>query len=119
MVDESAGTHEETVKTAVFVDLLDAVEKAADDVVAAGSLSAGEYHSHVERFAGGGGGVLLKSKLRHSVCVGEQFFDVVLIGYRLGGCAFYGFDCAGECDGQFGLISRAGYLQCTFLHIVL
>ena len=40
MIDETAGTHQETVEAALLVDVLDAVEETADDVMSAGSLTA-------------------------------------------------------------------------------
>ncbi len=45
---ETAGAHEEAEETAVAVYFLDAVEQTADHVVAAGGLTAGKDHAHVE-----------------------------------------------------------------------
>ena len=116
MVDETAGAHEEAEEAAVAVNLLDAVEQTADNVVAAGSLAAREDYADIDGLAGGGIGVFLEFEFGKAVCVGEELVDFFLICHRLGGFALNGLYGAGENDGEFGFVSRAGFLQRTLFH---
>ena len=116
VVNETAGAHEETVEAAVAVDFLDAVEEAADHIVSAGNLSAGEDNAYIDGLAGNGVGIFLEGELGKTVGVGEKFADFLLVGNGMCGFAFNSLYGAGEGHGQFGLVGGAGYLQCAFLH---
>ncbi len=116
MVDESAGAHEETVELAVLVDSLDAVKQTADHVVTAGSLSARKNHTYIDGLVGCGGCSLLKHEFGKTVGIGKQFLNLFLIAGRLGGLALLNLHSTGKDNGELRTISRAGYLQRTFLH---
>ena len=108
--NKSGRTHEEAEQAAVAMNFLDTVEKAADNVVAAGSLAAGQDYTHVYGLAGYGAVVFLKTYFGKAVGVGEQCADGILVGYGFGGLAFNDFYSAGESYGKFGLIACAGCL---------
>ena len=73
MIDEAGGTHEEAIETTFLVEALDAVEDAADDIVAAGSLSAGKNNAYVERlFNALGLVVFYEFYYRKAISIGEQ-----------------------------------------------
>ncbi len=83
MVDETGRAHEETEKAAFAADFLDAVEKTADNVVAAGSLTAAEDNAYSQgRVAcrSNGVGVFLEAQFGQTVCVRKQLFDFFAVG---------------------------------------
>ena len=66
---------------------LQRVVQTADDVVAAGRLSAGKDHAHDLLLRRGGVLTLLEGDLVFAVGIGEQRLDLVLIRDALGGAA--------------------------------
>ena len=84
---KTAGAALEAVEDIVGIGCLQGIVQAADHVVAAGSLAAGQDHAHDLLF--GLGGVLadLKGYLVLAVGVGEQGGNLFLVGNALGGFA--------------------------------
>ena len=80
MVNQSAGTHQESVETAVLVYFLDTVEKTADYVVSAGGLTTREDNANIYRFAYDGIGILFKLQFGQTVSVREQLLNLFLVG---------------------------------------
>ena len=116
VVNETAGAHEKTVEAVFGVELLHFVKQTRDYVVSARSLAAAEDYAHVDGLLCG---LLCGNKLHegHSVCVGEKFFDFLLIVNALCGSAFLYLHCTLECFRQFRLIGRSLFLQCAKFHI--
>ena len=52
----------------------------------------------------------------HTIGVGEEGFDFLLISYTLSCCTFLSDYSTLEGLGKFGLIGSASNLQCTFFH---
>ena len=82
MVDEAGGAHQEAIKTAFFVEFFNSVEDSAHHVMSAGSLPSGKNYADIEGFFHTCG-VLIFDELhnRHTICMGEQFFDFLLISH--------------------------------------
>ena len=87
MVHQTARAQNKAIKLAFRVQPLDSVKQTADNIMSAGSLSAGKDDAHIE---GSISFPLTRDKLnqRHPVSVGKQLFDFLLVGHRLSGCAF-------------------------------
>ena len=117
MVNQSTRAHEEAIELAVLVEGLDAVVETADDVVAAGSLTAAEDNADVERFES-----FLLASLKgddgHTIGVGEHSLNLFLVANALSGSTLYGYHGTLQGLGKLGLIGGTSHLKCTFLHNV-
>ena len=115
MVNETAGSHQEAIQFAILVERLHAIVETADYVVTTRSLTTREDDTYVDGF-----GLLgfASDKLHngHTVGVGEEGFDFLLISYTLSCCTFLSDYSTLEGLGKFGLIGSASNLQCTFFH---
>ena len=118
VVYKSARTHKETVKAVIGVQAFHLVEQARNHVVTARCLSAAKYNAHVyffrRHFV-----ALYELNQGHSVCVGEQFLNLILIVYTLCRSALAHFHCTLKCLWQFGLVRSSRFLQCTFFHSLI
>ena len=92
MVYQTARTEDETIETVLGVEFLNLVEQTGNHVVTARSLTTTEDNTHVH-LGGVGFGSRLKLHNRHTVSVGEQLLDFVLISYTLGRLTFLNLYC--------------------------
>ena len=112
-VDETGRTAEEAVELVVGVQCLQTVVETADNVVTAGSLTAGEDDADVNRFGVGiglGVGVRLERDKGQTVGVREEFLDFLLVSYGVCFLAFNEAYCALQCHRHLRLISLTGDL---------
>ena len=118
MVYETTRAEDETVETVLGVELLDLVEKTCDDVVTTRSLTTAKDNTHIHLLRVGlGSGLKLYDG--HTIGIGEEFLDFLLITYTLSGLTFLNLHSTLKRLGELRLISGSGELQCTFFHILL
>ena len=110
--DQTVGSFEESVEFGGSVEGFDTVKETGDDVVSAGSLSAGKDHTHIES---GGGGTCPLSKGQHGAAesVGEESFDLLHIvgsggGFTGGHCHIGAFT---QRRRKFGGVSCPDFLE--------
>ena len=107
VVYQTAGAHEEAVELVLGALLLEFVEEAADNIVAAGSLTAGEDDADVHRLVS----TLLvrRNELHegHTIGIGEESLYFFLIAYALRGSTFFNTYVAAQAQRKFGLVSGA------------
>jgi len=114
-VDETGGTAEKTEQFRRGISLLDAVIESGDDVVAAGSLSAGKDHADAEGFIDVLVFSLHEGDERLAVGVLEKIFHFGLVGHGLGRLSCLDRDrleLGCENCGQLGRVLVARALQC-------
>ena len=87
VLQQAAGAALEAVEDVFLVAGLQRVVQTADDVVAAGRLTAGKDHAHDLLLRRGGVLTLLEGDLVFAVGIGEQRLDLFLIRDALGGAA--------------------------------
>ena len=81
VIDESGRAHEESIEAVFLIQLLKTVENTADHIVTAGGLAAGQDDTYVERlFYAGRILVMLEFNDWHTIGMGEQILDFLLIG---------------------------------------
>ena len=118
VVYKSARTHKETVKAIIGVQAFHLVEQARNHVMSTWCLSAAKNNAHIDFFRRHFI-ALYELNQGHSVCVGEQFLNLILIVYTLCWSALAHFHCTLKCLWQFGLIGSSRFLQCTFFHSLI
>ena len=93
MVYQATRTQDKTEQAVLGIQFLDLVEQTCDDVMATRSLTTRQDDTHVHLL---GVSLLCGDKLhdRHTVGVGEELFDLLLITYTLGRLTFLDFHCA-------------------------
>src|SRR5690606_6086416 len=104
--DQSAWPQNEPVEFALLMQSFDAVENAGNHIVSTGSLSTGEYYSHVVWCVGTlFAGTPREGDNRHSKSVWEQFGNLLLVPYRLCCGSLLNFHVTLQSFGHLGLIS--------------
>ena len=111
---EAAGAALETIQNIFLVGGLQSIVQTANNIVAAGSLTAGQDHTNHLTLCGGGILTLLEGDLILAVGVGEQSLDLLLIRNGLGSVAVFHTNlgnAVSEHAGQLGLILVSCQLQ--------
>lgn len=106
VVHKSAWSAEETIELVGWVQFLEPVEDAGDDVVSTGSLSTGEDDADVDGLVDFGLS-FHKVDERQSVGVGEELFDLLLIAHALCRIAFFKCDVGIQGFREFRLIGSS------------
>ena len=120
VLQQTAGAALEAVQDIVGVGGLQCVVQAADNVVAAGCLTAGQDDTHDLLLGLGGVLTLLEGDLILSVSVGELGGDLLLIRDALGGIAIFNADLRdtiSEHAGELGGILVSCGLQRGQFHL--
>ena len=116
---QTAGAALEAIQLIFGIGGLQGVVQAADNVMAAGGLAAGEDHTHHLLFGSGGVGALLEGDLVLAVGIGEQCLDLFLVGHALGGLADLHTDfrnAVSQHTGQLRGVLISGSLQRRQIH---
>ena len=117
VINQTSRTHKEAVEFRVGILLLQAIIETANHVVTTRSLATRKDDTDVD------GSIFLllvrgfEVYQGHTVGVGEEGFDFLLVVYTLGGCTFYDFHVTAKTCGEFGLVGSTSNLQCAFFHI--
>ena len=115
MIHQTARTQDEAVETVLGVQFLNSVEETGNHVVTAGSLTTRKDNTHVD-LCSVGNVALLELDQRHTISVGEQLLDVLLIVNTLCRSALLHLHGSLKSLRQFRLIGSTSQLQCTFFH---
>ena len=113
-VFESGRSAEETEKPAALVDALDAVEKARDNIVSTGSLTARKDNADIDRLGVSRRLARLEGNIRSTVGVREKGLDFFLVADGLGCLALVELDVESSfAKGywKFRLVSLAGFAE--------
>ena len=92
ILKKSARAALESIQNIVLIGCLQRIIQSADNIVAAGSLSAGEDHAYDLLLVRRSILTFLEGDLLLTVCVGEQSLDLLLIRYALSCLAFLNAD---------------------------
>ena len=114
ILDKTARAALEAKEHILFGRCLYGVIKAADNIVSAGSLSAGKDNTDDLLLGSGGIGALDKCDLVLPVCIREKRLDLLLIRYALRGVADFNGDlgnAAAQHAGKFRLILISCFLK--------
>ena len=115
MVDQTTGSHEESIELILRIHFLDGIKKATNNIVTARSLTTGENNPDVHLLC-----VFLvtlyKFYKRHTIRIGEEFLDFFLITNTLSRFSFYNLNSTLKALGKFRLISSTLLLQKTDFH---
>ena len=79
IIDKSAGAALESEKNIILISSLQRIIETADDIVSAGSLSAGEDNAHYLLLCCRSIAALYESDLVLAVSIGEKGLDLILI----------------------------------------
>ncbi len=91
VLDQSGGSHQESVELALGIKRLNTIKDPRDHIVSTGGLTTGQEDTYIDRVVLGVGIFpLLKGDARHTVGVGEELLDSLLVSYRLRGVALDG-----------------------------
>ena len=85
MVNKATRSHEKTIETAIAVNALDSVKKAAYHIVSTWSLTAGKNHSDIDWLSRFICWSLLETQFGETVGVWEKLLDFFLVVGRLCG----------------------------------
>jgi len=105
VLNEAGRAEDEAVETVLGIEALDAVEETRDNIMTTRSLAAREDDAYVESsrvlaaFRG------FEMNVRHTIGIGEEFLDLLLIVGRFGGFTFYDGKRATEGLRHLGTIS--------------
>ena len=115
MLHQTARPHQETVNAVSGVELLHGVEEARNHVMTARSLASRQDDTNIHRFMLH---ILTGNKLHkgHSVGVGKETLNVLLIVYTLCRSTLLHLYCTLQSARQLRLIRGSCNLQCTFFH---
>ena len=116
---QTAGAALEAVQLIFGICGLQRVVQAADNVVAAGGLTAGQDHAHNVLLGGGGVGAFLESDFVLSVGIGEQCLNLFLVGNALCGLADFHTDfrnTVSQHTGQLRGVLISGSLKRRQIH---
>ena len=115
VVNETTGTHQESIEFVLGIEFFDGIKEAADDVVSAGGLSSAEDDANIHFLAFCH---VARNELDewHAIGVGEEFLDFLLVVNTLSRSTLLHFDGSLQSLWQFGLIGCPSLLQCAFFH---
>ena len=111
IVQQAAGTALEAIEFIFGICGLQRIVQAANNIVAAGSLSAGQDNAYYLLLSSRGVSALLESDLVFTVGIGEQGLDLLLICYAFGGVTVLHADLGNavtQHTGQLGSILVSG-----------
>ena len=114
--NQAARTAQETIELVLRVEGFQPVVQAADNIVSAGGLTAGENHTHVERLAAVGALCGLHGNNGQTVGIREERLNLRLVGYGLCFLAFYKAYGAAQRYRHLRLVTLPRNLKWTFLH---
>ena len=109
----------EAVQDIVLVGSLQSIVQAADNIVAAGCLTAGQNDTNYQLLCFSGVLALLEGDFGLAVGIGEQSSNLFLVCYALGCAAFAYADfgnAVSQDAGQFGGVLISCYLERRKLH---
>ena len=115
VVNQTARAEDEAVEFVGWVERLHTVEQTRNDVVTTRSLTTRKDDTHVEWFQCNGF-AWLECDDRHTIGIGEKFFDFSLIANRLSGSTFNSLHGALKCLGKLGLIGSTSFLKIRYYH---